>query len=109
MSKKGWHWDDGRNWLAANWSEVRGGWSEVLALRGRGGKQKSDQRILGEREFVQDVPIFGTNLPLADALHLFFPHSLRVGGSIPTAEHNSSRPLSSVICLQSSVLFWPTK
>jgi len=32
-----------------------GGWSEVLALRGRGEKQKSDQRILYDSEFVQDV------------------------------------------------------
>ena len=32
-----------------------GSWSEVLALRGRGEKQKSDQRILGDSEFVQDV------------------------------------------------------
>jgi putative transposase len=26
-----------------------GGWSKVLALRGRGEKQRSDQRILGDR------------------------------------------------------------
>ena len=32
-----------------------GGWSEVLTLRGRGEKQRSDQRILGDSEFVQDV------------------------------------------------------
>ena len=32
-----------------------GGWSEVLALRGRGEKKRSDQRILGDSEFVQDV------------------------------------------------------
>ncbi len=32
-----------------------GGWSEVLALRGSGEKQRSDQRILGDSEFVQDV------------------------------------------------------
>ena len=32
-----------------------GGWSEVLALRGRGEKQRSDQRIIGDSEFVQDV------------------------------------------------------
>ena len=32
-----------------------GGWSEVLALRNRGEKQRSDQRILGDSEFVQDV------------------------------------------------------
>ena len=32
-----------------------GGWSEVLAFRGRGEKQRSDQRILGDSEFVQDV------------------------------------------------------
>jgi REP element-mobilizing transposase RayT len=32
-----------------------GGWSEVLALRGRGEKQRSDQRILGDSEFVQGV------------------------------------------------------
>ena len=32
-----------------------GGWSEVLALRGRGDKQRSDQRILGDSEFVQGV------------------------------------------------------
>jgi len=31
-----------------------GGWSEVLAHRGRGEKQRSDQRILGDSEFVQD-------------------------------------------------------
>ena len=31
-----------------------GGWSEVLALRSRE-KQRSDQRILGDSEFVQDV------------------------------------------------------
>jgi hypothetical protein len=32
-----------------------GGWSEVLALRGRGEKSRSDQRILGNSEFVQEV------------------------------------------------------
>lgn len=32
-----------------------GGWSEVLALRSRGEKQRSDQRILGDGEFVQNV------------------------------------------------------
>lgn len=32
-----------------------GGWSKVLALRGRGEKQRSDQRILTDSEFVQDV------------------------------------------------------
>ncbi len=32
-----------------------GGWPEVLALRSRGEKQRSDQRILGDSEFVQDV------------------------------------------------------
>jgi hypothetical protein len=32
-----------------------GGWSEVLALRSRGEKQVSDQRILGDGEFVQAV------------------------------------------------------
>jgi REP element-mobilizing transposase RayT len=32
-----------------------GGWSEVLALRNRGEKQVSDQRILGDGEFVQEV------------------------------------------------------
>ena len=32
-----------------------GGWSGVLALRGRGEKQSSDQIILGNSEFVQDV------------------------------------------------------
>lgn len=32
-----------------------GGWSEVLALRRRGEKQVSDQRILGDSEFVQEV------------------------------------------------------
>ena len=32
-----------------------GGWSEVLALRSRGEKQRSDQRILGDSEFVQDI------------------------------------------------------
>ena len=32
-----------------------GGWSEVLALRGRDEKQRSDQRILGDSEFVQEV------------------------------------------------------
>lgn len=32
-----------------------GGWSEVLALRSRGEKQRSDQRILGDNEFVQNV------------------------------------------------------
>jgi hypothetical protein len=32
-----------------------GGWSEVLALRSRGEKHRSDQRILGDSEFVQDV------------------------------------------------------
>ena len=35
--------------------EKSGGWSEVLALRGRGEKQRFDQRILGDSEFVQDV------------------------------------------------------
>jgi putative transposase len=32
-----------------------GGWSEVLALRSRGEKRRSDQRILGDSEFVQDI------------------------------------------------------
>jgi REP element-mobilizing transposase RayT len=32
-----------------------GGWSEVLALRSRGEKQVSDQRILGDGKFVQEV------------------------------------------------------
>ncbi len=32
-----------------------GGWSEVLELRSRIEKQRSDQRILGDSEFVQDV------------------------------------------------------
>jgi REP element-mobilizing transposase RayT len=32
-----------------------GGWSEVLSLRSRGEKQVSDQRILGDGEFVQEV------------------------------------------------------
>jgi REP element-mobilizing transposase RayT len=32
-----------------------GGWSEVLALRGRSEKYRSDQRILGDSEFVQEV------------------------------------------------------
>ena len=32
-----------------------GGWSAVLALRGRGEKQASDTRILGDSEFVQEV------------------------------------------------------
>jgi len=32
-----------------------GGWSEVLALRSRGEKHRSDQRILGDSKFVQDV------------------------------------------------------
>jgi len=32
-----------------------GGWSEVLSLRQRGEKQASDQRILGDNEFVQEV------------------------------------------------------
>jgi REP element-mobilizing transposase RayT len=32
-----------------------GGWSEVLALRSHGKKQRSDQRILGDSEFVQEV------------------------------------------------------
>jgi hypothetical protein len=32
-----------------------GGWSEVLALRRRGEKQVSDQRILGDSEFVQEI------------------------------------------------------
>ncbi len=32
-----------------------GGWSEVLALRSRGEKSRSDQRILGNSEFVQEV------------------------------------------------------
>jgi hypothetical protein len=38
--------------LAVDWLE---GWSEVLSLRGRGEKQRSDQRILGDSKFVQDV------------------------------------------------------
>jgi len=53
-SKKGWHWVEGRNWLAVDWLEVWGVVG-VLALRGRGEKQRSDQRILGDSEFVQDV------------------------------------------------------
>ena len=32
-----------------------GGWSEVLALRSRGEKRRSDQRISGDSEFVQDI------------------------------------------------------
>jgi len=32
-----------------------GGWAEVLALRGRGEKQVSDQRVLGDSEFVETV------------------------------------------------------
>ena len=32
-----------------------GGWSSVLALRRRGGKQAGDERILGDGEFVQSV------------------------------------------------------
>ena len=32
-----------------------GGWAEVLALRGRGEKEVSDQRILGDGEFVETV------------------------------------------------------
>ena len=32
-----------------------GGWSEVLALRSRGQKHRSDQRILGDSGFVRDV------------------------------------------------------
>jgi hypothetical protein len=32
-----------------------GGWSEVLALRSRGETSRSDQRILGNSEFVQEV------------------------------------------------------
>jgi len=32
-----------------------GGWSEVLALRGRNDRQVSDQRILGDGEFVQGI------------------------------------------------------
>jgi REP element-mobilizing transposase RayT len=32
-----------------------GGWSEVLALRNRSKKHRSDQRILGDSEFVQNV------------------------------------------------------
>ena len=32
-----------------------GGWAEVLALRGRGEKQVSDQRVLGDGEFVETV------------------------------------------------------
>jgi hypothetical protein len=34
---------------------VRSLGGEVLALRGRGEKQRSDKRILGDSEFVQDV------------------------------------------------------
>jgi len=32
-----------------------GGWAEVLALRGRGEKQVSDQRVLGDGKFVETV------------------------------------------------------
>ncbi len=32
-----------------------GGWSEVMALRGRNDRQASDQRILGDGEFVQAI------------------------------------------------------
>jgi REP element-mobilizing transposase RayT len=32
-----------------------GGWSEVVAVRRRGEKQASDQRILGDGEFVQEI------------------------------------------------------
>ncbi len=32
-----------------------GGWSEVLVVRSHGEKQRSDQRILGDSEFVQEV------------------------------------------------------
>jgi hypothetical protein len=32
-----------------------GGWSDVLASRGRGEKQAFDQRILGDGDFVQQI------------------------------------------------------
>jgi putative transposase len=33
----------------------QGGWSQVVALRGRGGKELSDERILGSGEFVEKI------------------------------------------------------
>lgn len=33
----------------------QGGWSQVVALRGRGGKELSDERILGSGEFVEQI------------------------------------------------------
>jgi hypothetical protein len=38
-----------------------GGWSEVLSLRKRGEKEASDQRILGEGDFVEKVLSEATN------------------------------------------------
>ncbi len=55
MSKKGWHRDDSRNLLAEDYSEAWGGWSEVLIPKGRGDKKRSDQRFLGDSEFVQGI------------------------------------------------------
>jgi len=42
-----------------------GSWSAVLALRGRGEKQASDTRILGDSEFVQEVTSESKNDPQA--------------------------------------------
>ena len=46
-----------------------GGWSEVLALRKRGEKQPSDERILGDGRFVDDI-LCQVNNPNQDGLRL---------------------------------------
>ncbi len=45
----------GSIWSSGWISQESGGWSEVLALRSRRDKQRSDQRILGNSEFVQEI------------------------------------------------------
>ena len=69
MSKKGWHRGAGRSLVGGGLVRSMGGWSEVLALRSRGEKQRSDQRISGDGEFVQDV-ISGLDDPVKKNLRL---------------------------------------
>ena len=55
ISKREYLKAEGQNWLVVGLIRSLGGWSAVLALRGRGEKQASDTRILGDSEFVQEV------------------------------------------------------
>jgi hypothetical protein len=47
----------------------KGGWAEVKSLRRRGGKEVGDQRILGNRDFVQEM-ISDSNPHLKENLRL---------------------------------------